>query len=139
MVIDSVLMGSHVFALGETHLEQGETVTLPGFKEYFASHGKGKGVSVFSRMECVNRPVVNEVSSPIFSAIHYRSVKFDTIFLYWSSNCTSEETCEILGLLESWILDERPTAIIGDFNIKFSEDNKINRTMEKSGFQQLLH
>lgn len=45
---------------------------------------------------------------------------------------------EVLSLLESWVLHERPTAIIGDFNINFSEDNKINRAMEKSGFQQLI-
>ena len=66
VAIDSVLMGSDIFALGETHLEQEETVTLPGLKGYFASHGKGKGVSVFSKMEYVNRPVVNQVSSQFF-------------------------------------------------------------------------
>ena len=40
--------------------------------------------------------------------------KFDGIFLYLSSGCDKEE---ILGHLETWIVDSTPTFIMGDFNI----------------------
>ena len=136
--IDNFLMSSDIFALGETCLEQNETVSFSGYQDYFASHGKGKGVAVFSKMECTNRPVVHSVSSSIFSAIHFRTVKFDAIFLYWSSGCKSEEVSEILDLLGSWIIDDRPTTIMGDVNMNFFQDCKLNKFLVKRGFQQLI-
>ena len=138
VAIDNFLMTSDVFALGETHLEQDENITFPGYTQYFASHGKGKGVAVFSRMECTNRPVVNSVATNIFSAIHLRTKKFDAIFLYWSSNCNTEEVSEILCLLDAWIVKNRPTTIMGDVNMHFSEDCRLNKFLKKNGFEQLI-
>ena len=138
VAIDNFIMAADLFALGETCLEQDETVSFNGYNEYFASHGKGKGVAVFSKMECTNRPVVNSVSSSIFSAIHFRTVKFDAIFLYWSSGCKSEQVSEILELLGSWIIDDRPTTIMGDVNMNFFQDCKLNKFLVKRGFQQLI-
>jgi hypothetical protein len=136
--IDNFLMSSDIFALGETCLEPTETVSLNGYQEYLASHGRGKGVAVFSKMECASRPVVNSVSSDIFSAIHFRTVMFDAIFVYWSSGCRKEEETEILSLLDTWIVKERPTTIIGDVNMNFSQDCKLNTFLERKGFQQLI-
>ena len=139
VAIDNFLMNSDLFALGETHLEPQETICFPGYKEYFASYGKGKGVSVFSRMDCTNRPVVNSVASSLFSGIHFRTTDFDAIFLYWSSNCNAMEVSEILDLLDTWIIEGRPTTIIGDVNMNFSKDCILNKFLEKKGFQQLVN
>ena len=136
--VDNFLMSSDIFALGETCLEQNDTVSFSGYQEYFASHGRGKGVAVFSKMECASRPVVNSVSSNIFSAIHFRTAKFDAIFVYWSSGCRKQEETDILSLLETWIVKDRPTTIMGDVNMNFSQDCKLNTFLERKGFKQLI-
>ena len=138
IAIDNFITTADIFALGETCLEENETVTFDGYKEYFASHGPGKGVAVFSKMECTNRPVVHLVTSSIFSAIHIRTSGFDAIFLYWSSGCRAEEVTEILSLLDTWIVKHRPTTIMGDVNMNFSEDCKLNKFLEERGFLQLI-
>ena len=72
LAIDNYIMTSDIFGLGETWLEEDETRMFPGYKEYNSNYGRGKGVSVFSKIDGLNRPVVNQVMSSIFSAIHYR-------------------------------------------------------------------
>jgi len=134
--IDNYLLSSDIFAIGETCLEPEETVKFTGFNEHFASHGNGKGVAVFSKMECTNSSVVNSFSSSIFSAIHFRTIPFDIIFVYWSSGCTTIENTEVLNLLEKWIVNERPTAIMGDMNSNFSENCRLNIFLKQKGFEQ---
>ena len=138
VIKDNFIMTADIFALAETWLKENESITFPGYQEYNASYGRGKGVSVFSRMEGINRPVVNMVKSSIFSAIQYRTVKFDTIFVHWSSGCNNEEVSEILGILDSWIIHDRPTTIMGDMNMDFSEECKLNNFLEAKGFCQLM-
>ena len=137
IAIDNYIMAADIFGIGETCLQEGETVHFDGYRDFTASHGNGKGVAVFSKMNSTNQPVVNSVSSSIFSAIQYRAEGFDVIFLYWSQ-CTAAETSEILQLLESWVVNTRPTAILGDFNMVFSENCKVTRFLMKIGFQQLI-
>ena len=92
-------MAADIFGIGETCLQEGETVHFDGYRDFTASHGNGKGVAVFSKMESTNRPVVNSVSSSIFSAIQYRAEGFDVIFLYWSQfkGCMLERGLECKG------------------------------------------
>ena len=45
---------------------------------------------------------------------------------------------EILSLLESWIIKDRPTTILGDMNVDFSEDCKLNQFFKRNVFQQLV-
>ena len=132
-------MTSDIFALGETWLKHDETILFPGYKEYNANYGAGKGVSVFSRMNDINRPDVNRVQSSIFSAIQFRTIKFDVIFMYWSSGSNTEETLEILSILEAWIIRDRPTVIMGDVNMNFSDGCKLNKFLKNKGFQQLIN
>ena len=47
---DNFIMSADIFALGETWLEKDQTISFTGFKEYYANFGRGKGVSVFSKM-----------------------------------------------------------------------------------------
>lgn len=139
VAIDNIILTSDLFGLGETWLNEEESRSFLGFKEHNANHGHGKGVSVFSKVDNTNRPVVNQAKSSIFSAIQYRTTTFDAIFLYWSSGCSNEETTEILNLIDSWILNDRPTTILGDVNADFSENCKLNAFLSKRGFQQLIH
>ena len=125
-------MSADVFSLGETHLEQGDKIHFDGFTGNFASHGKGKGVSTFYSTEST---MVNSIASEKYSAIQLRFAKFDGIFLYLSSGCDKEE---ILGHLETWIVDSTPTFIMGDFNIDFFKGDKLVKALENLGFQQLI-
>ena len=78
----------------------------------------------------------------LFSSL-YRTNQFDAIFLYWSSGCSKEEDEEILKLLDSWIIKDRPTVMIGDVNMNFSEESKITEFFKdfkekKKEFTQLI-
>jgi exonuclease III len=125
-------MSADVFSLGETHLEKGEEINFNGYTGVFASHGKGKGVSTFYNIECAP---VNSITSEKYSGIQLRFDKFDAIFLYLSSGCNKEE---ILNHLESWILEKRPTVIMGDMNIDYDKSNKLIKALDNLGFQQLI-
>ena len=71
---DNFITSADLFALGETWLKGDESISVQGCKEYNANHGNGKGVSVYSKMDDNNRPVVNLAKSSIFSAVHYKEV-----------------------------------------------------------------
>ena len=78
----------------------------------------------------------------LFSSL-YRTNQFDAIFLYWSSGCSKEEDEEILNLLDSWIIKDRPTVMMGDVNMNFSEESKITKFFKdfkdkKKEFTQLI-
>ena len=129
---DNFIMASDIFALGETWLEPCESVNFLGYEANFASHGKGKGVSTFSKMDSAQ---LNCVSSETFSAIHMRTEKFDLVFVYISSGCNKHE---VFKLLEAWIENERPTAIIGDTNMDYLKECKIATFLETKGFEQQI-
>ena len=129
---DNFIMSSDVIGLGETWLKPGEEKHLDGFEGVFAGHGKGKGVAAFSKIEC---NVVYSISTEHFSSIHLRFPNFDVIFVYLSSGCNKEE---FLGHVKAWIDNDRPTTIMGDFNIDYSKGEKLNRSLETLGFQQLV-
>ena len=129
---DNFIMAADMFSLAETWLKPGETVEFDGFEGVFAGHGKGKGISSFSRIECT---LVYSIATEKFSSIHLRFPKFDVISMYLSSGCNKEE---IFVHLETWIDSSRPTAIMGDFNINYSRDNKLIQSIEKLGFLQLI-
>ena len=52
-----------------------------------------------------------------------------------SSNCSKEE---LFDILETWIDSERPTTIMGDVNMNFFQDCKLNNFLVNRGFQQLI-
>ena len=129
---DTSLMDADVFALGETWLEEGESISFDGYEGHFANHGRGKGVSAYSKMKSTQ---LNSVTSDTFSAITLRTEKFDIIFVYISSGCSK---IEVFKHLEKCIDKERPTAIMGDTNMDFLKECKINDFLENKGFQQLV-
>ena len=63
--------------------------------------------------------------------------------MYWSSGCSNEEVDDILNLLDSWIIKDRPTVMMGDVNMNFFEDSKITNFFKekkdkKKEFHQLV-
>lgn len=129
---DNFMMSADIFCLGETWLKIGEKENFVDYKGCFANYGKGKGVSAYSKIDCYQ---LNKVESSSYSAIHVRTNKFDSIFLYLSADCNKEDICQ---LLESWIDKGVPTSIMGDVNINFSRSCSFTRFLEQEGFQQMI-
>ena len=67
--------------------------------------------------------------------MHLRTEKFDVIFVYLSNGCNKED---IFCQLEAWIENERPTTIMGDFNIEYQNEDKLIKSLEKIGFAQMM-
>ena len=130
---DNLLMDSDIFGLGETWLEIGSGAQFSNFAGFFANFGRGKGVAAYSKSTLVEDPLV--MSSDSCSAIKLRVSAFDIIFLYVSSSCNLEN---LITFLKDWINPERGTIIVGDFNIAFKEDSRINKEMKDIGFLQLV-
>ena len=137
---DNVIMDCEMFGLGETWLEKGEEVHFPGYSGYFASFGRGKGVAAYSKIDLLAQP--EKVSTETFSAILFKTKDFHTVFLYLSGNC--KKTC-LFNLLDSWIVKDVPTVIMGDMNADFLEGEKLKKAstrfvnmMTVRGFHQLI-
>ena len=79
--------------------------------------------------------VLNSFTSEKFSAIHLRKESFDVVFVYLSAGCKKNE---IFCQLQQWIDKERPTTIMGDFNINYEKEDKFISAMEKIGFTQMI-
>ena len=90
---DNFMMNTDIFALGETWLAPGmeDHTVFPDYKGHFASHGRGKGIAVFSRKEeSIPCDLVHSTSSNTFSGLHVRTPKFDAVFLYLSADCSKD-------------------------------------------------
>merc|ERR1712062_320255 len=130
-----------MFGLGETCLEKGNQVNFEGYSSYFASFGKGKGVAGYSKIDLVAQP--ETVANETYSAILFKTMDFNIVFLYLSSNCKKDD---LFTLLDSWIEKEMiPTAIMGDMNEKFLAGEKLKKAstrfvsmMTIRGFHQLI-
>ena len=131
---DNLLLVSDLFGLGETWLEPGEEKFFTDFKGAFSNHGRGKGVAAFynSASDCI---ILNSFTSDKFSAIHLSKETFDVVFVYLSAGCKKDE---ILCQLKQWIVNEKPTTIMGDFNINYKKEDKFIKSLEKMGFSQLI-
>ena len=60
---------------------------------------------------------------------------FNLIFLYLSEGFNR---AELFNLLDVWIENKTPTAILGDVNWDFSDDCRMKKFMEARKFQQLV-
>ena len=130
--IDNVIMESDIFSLGETWLKPGETVNFDGYEGVFANSGRGKGIALFSKLNC---RLVDSVATSTISAMFLKADRFDLIFLYLSDGFNKED---LFNLLDRWIDEKTPTAVMGDMNWDFSEDCKMKRYMETKSFHQLI-
>ena len=67
--------------------------------------------------------------------MYLKADKFELIFLYLSDGFNKED---LFNLLERWINDKTPTAVMGDVNWDFYEDCKMKKFMETKRFHQLI-
>ena len=67
----STLMQSNILAFGETWLEPNETVCLDGYQSFFANHGRGKGVAVYSEENPNCEPLV--IANDLLSMVVFPS------------------------------------------------------------------
>ena len=81
---DNFLMDSDMFCLGETWLEKDVKVNYTGYCGYFANFGNGKGVAGYTKIGLTSPPEI--VSSETYSAILFKTNKFNIIFIYLSQN-----------------------------------------------------
>ena len=76
-----------------------------------------------------------KVTSSSYSAIHFIVQEFNVIFLYLSQDYQKEP---LFNILDSWIDENTPTAVIGDINENLYEHSKFEKYMETKGFQQMI-
>ena len=133
MINDNAIINSDIIGLGETWLERNSNVQLENFEGHFASFGRGKGVAGFTKMALMEEP--HTFSSEDFSAVSLRTAKFQIIFLYLSSGCDKQE---LFNLLDQWILNDIPTAVMGDMNEDIFKKSKFDLIMTSKGFDQLI-
>jgi hypothetical protein len=132
---DNLLMDTDIFALGETWLENDDSVEFDGYTGFHANFGNGKGIAGYSKMDIEAKP--KTVSSETYSAIFFKTRHFNIIFLYLSSNYKKSELFE---LLDGWIEDSVPIAVMGDVNENLDRLPTVpfSRKMASLGFEQLI-
>jgi hypothetical protein len=134
---DDIIMGSDMFGLGETWLDEDVQVNYDEFHGYFANFGNGKGVASYSKIDLDGEPEI--VASETFSAICFKTKQFCIIFLYLSSNF---KTNDLFAYLDKWIENDIPTAVIGDINQNIWNMRKAsfaNKMRKSKGFHQLIN
>ena len=79
----------------------------------------------------------SEESKETYSALLLKTKDFHIIFLYLSNNY--DKNC-LFSLLEMWIEDDFPTAVLGDINEDLLTLKKMafSKKMSKKGFHQLI-
>lgn len=123
---DEVLMDSDTFGLGETWLNDGDIFEVESFKSIFANAGRGKGVSAHTQQ---NIQWFKKIATESYSAILLKMSFCDVLFLYISKGFDEKIVAD---LIQSWIDNEKPTAIIGDMNWHFAKENKLKKfTLKK--------
>ena len=129
---DNIITDSDIIGLGETWLHHGEERNLEGFFGYFSNFGKGKGLAGYSKMTLLAKTAI---SSSSYSAMHFIVKEFDVIFLYLSKDYEKES---LFNLIESWIDENTPTAVIGDINENLYEHSNFEKFMRTKSFQQMM-
>ena len=132
---DNFIMDTDMFGLGETWLEQDSKVEYDGFSSHFANFGTGKGVAGFTKLDSIASPLT--VSSETYSAVSFKTTQFNIIFLYLSSNY---DKTLVFELMDKWIEEDVPTAILGDVNENLGRLKKapFANKMKSAGFEQMI-
>ena len=134
MVNDNSINNSDMIGLGETWLEKGTTIEIENFQGHFANFGRGKGLAGYTKLKLVEIPGI--VSSKTHSAISLKTSQFQIIFLYLSKDYDKEV---VYNLLNMWINEDIPTAIMGDMNENALKKSKLVEFMTSKGFVQLIN
>ena len=135
---DPVLLQSDVLIIQETWLEEGEEkderYELEGFRGYFTSVGRGKGLAVYVKKE-LNILSVSKLGEPNIQLTKIEMRKFDIVGLYRSKE---ETPFSARNILQNFVDTNKDTLVIGDLNFGANEDNDFSRYLEREGFTQLV-
>ena len=130
---DNYLMEADVMTFGETWLDDGEAVEIGGFASSFVSNGRGKGIAAYSKM--IEKTPNVSFKSDHYSVIKISTLHFDVFALYLSQNANLEELCQIM---ESVIVTEKASIIMGDMNMKDDSKNAFITLLHSRQFKQIV-
>ena len=135
LISDPVIPQADIICLQETWLEKNENTDIyeiPDFRSSFNSLKRGRGVATFSKQMYQ----IIDVKKENFQISKVSAENFDLISIYRSQ----EEKEEILQELSKIINTERPTIILGDFNLNFTKDCQHNmfRYLNALNFSQFV-
>ena len=135
---DHKLKKAHLISLLETSLlscDNEEDFPLQGYSKYFIKMGLGKGVGSYYDESRFTRK--QDIQFEKFQASKFTHDEIDVICLYRSQITDSIHLLEELAKL---VDVQRPTLIMGDFNICYKENsyNKLIQGLLNLGFSQLM-
>ena len=135
---DAVLLQGDIIVLQETWLEEGEgeqpMYQLEGYRGYFASMGRGKGVAVYVK-EGLTILSVNKFTDANIQLTNVVMKELEIINIYRSQDNPLASTAHHLQDLLDPV---RPTLIIGDFNVCATKTNELSNYLCGEGFHQLV-
>ena len=129
---DNFLMDADMIGLGETWLGKDDKVDFEDYLGCYASFGNGKGVAGYTKIDLILPP--KTISTETYSAVFLRAHEFSIIFVYLSHNYKRKE---LFQLLETWIIKNVPTALLGDINEGPGEP--FYKKMISIGFEYLIN
>ena len=75
------------------------------------------------------------MSTISYSAVFFKTSNFNIIFLYLSENYPKNS---VFALLENWIEEDFPTAVMGDVNENIFDKSKFQEFMASKNFLQMI-
>ena len=139
IVNDETIMKSHIICIQETWLEDNDDTnefSLPGYKSAFNNQGKGKGTVTYYKENIFQH--VMEINEEKFQISKLRARNIDLLNIYRSNGADHNL---LIQALDDLITEEKPTIIIGDFNISFNEStpNMIKTYLKNKSFSKLIN
>ena len=135
---DPVLMQSDVLFLQETWLEVSEEeedrYQLEGYRAYFTSPGRGKGIATFVK-EGVNILSISKFEAPNIQLAKVEMEKLDLVSIYRSRD---EPLHQVTQLLQNFLHPKKDTLVVGDVNICATRTNDLGKYLQQKGFRQLV-
>ena len=135
---DGVLMQSDVLFVQETWLEASEEeedrYQLQGYRAYFTSPGRGKGLATYVK-DGVKFLSLSKFEEPNIQLAKVVMEKLDLISIYRSKDAP---LARVIQLLQNVINPEKDTLVIGDVNICATRNNDLGKYLQQEGFRQLV-
>ena len=137
ILTDSKLLNADVILLQETSLNVSspEEFKVPDFPiNFHIKKGNGKGVSVYSKKECVQK------ESAVYQDLQILKIQcqdINIINVYRSSSCSRDL---LVDTLENFLVPSQKTLIMGDFNIccRTEKRNRVMESLKQNRFSQLV-
>ena len=131
---DPYLERFDVISFGETWLNPENSVHLDSRYSCQINVGRGKGLSTFVKDSYVIQ--LHPYTDENFSIITMESIYLNVVFMYLSKGANCKKLCDIL---EAFITNDKPIAIVGDVNFDFNEDiHPLKSFLLERKFEQLI-